>query len=91
MTDGVIDKVNIKTATFVIHYEFASTKKMFGKRMFSMASSYPSTKVRTVHNFFRDKPGYLHWTTLRLRYFLRSFRHKPRQFIVEYYIQELQV
>ena len=45
MTDGVIDKCNIRTATFVIHYDSAPTKKLFGKRMFCMASSYPSTKV----------------------------------------------
>ena len=48
MTDGVIDKCNVKTATCVIHYDSAPTKKLFGKRMYCMASSYPSTKVSTM-------------------------------------------
>lgn len=45
MTDGVIDKCNIRTATCVIHRDSAPTKKLFGKRMFCMAASYPSTQV----------------------------------------------
>lgn len=45
MTDGVMDKCNIRTATCVIHYDSAPTKKLFGKRMFCMAASYPSTQV----------------------------------------------
>lgn len=46
MTDNVIEKCNIRTATCVIHYDLTSTKKQFGKRLLCMAASYPTTKDR---------------------------------------------
>ena len=45
MTDGVTDKCNIRNASCVIHYDFPPSKMSFGKRLFCMAASYPSTKV----------------------------------------------
>ena len=56
MTDGVIDKCNIRTATLVIHYDSAPTKKLFGKRMFCMATSYPSTEVMLIYTIKTRKP-----------------------------------
>lgn len=77
MTDGVVDKCNIRTGTFVIHYDTATSKKLFGKRLSCMSSSYPSTDNKQCFSLTLGTENSLGCACVMKELVLRSGGHVP--------------